>query len=265
MSLSDFDDEALAVGDRASGSSLTPMLLDLDEDTPTRDELASQFFAKPIEQAKRAQLPLPVDDAVHEAARFDSPAFKERQRYLMRYVASAVAVSGAICIAAFFRIAAAAGPQDPAPHAAHAEVLSAPALSPEPAPAPPPPPALVPPPAAIAAPTEAPATSSSSPAVADVLGATHTAPAVASVSPVASASEEKAAARRALERGNWNAAIAAAQRSVQLDATDAEAWLILGGAYQERGSEGRAKRAFASCAASAKAGRARAECASLAH
>jgi hypothetical protein len=47
----------------------------------------------------------------------------------------------------------------------------------------------------------------------------------------------------ALEHGNWNAAITAAERSVRLDATDGEAWLILGGAYQERGSDRAARHA----------------------
>lgn len=59
--------------------------------------------------------------------------------------------------------------------------------------------------------------------------------------------QEKQAAKAALERGANGAAIAAGERSVALDATDAEAWLVLGAAYQASGNVGQAKRAFHSC------------------
>ena len=250
--------------DRLASSSLTPMLLDLDEDTPTRDELAKRFFVR----ASETPAPLPVDDAAREAARFESPAFKERQRYLARYVAGAVAASSVICLAAFFRVASAA--PDTAPHAARASMESAsPTTAELPLPAPvqpsPAPPAqaspLAPEPAVAAiAPTPAPAPS----APATPTTEAPSAPAAASASDGPSARQSKEAAMHALEHGNWNAAITAAERSVRLDATDGEAWLILGGAYQERGSDRAARHAYASCAQSAKPGHARSECASLA-
>jgi hypothetical protein len=246
--------------DRYGSSSLTPMLLDLDEDTPTRDELASRFFAKP---EGAAPAPLPVEDAAREVARFQSPAFKARQRYLMRYVAGAVAFSGAICLAAFFRVAAAS--PDTSPHAAHASqaVAAHDSLAPAELPATPSQPAVAaaplppPPPAPIA--QEAPP---AAPVIAAPTAASPAPQAVASDGPAAR--ESKDVAMHALEHGNWNGAIAAAERSVRLDPTDGEAWLILGGAYQERGSDRAAHRAFVSCSQNAKPGHARSECASLA-
>lgn len=68
------------------------------------------------------------------------------------------------------------------------------------------------------------------------------------------AAQEKVAAQAALERNNAGAAIAAGRRSVALDPTDAEAWLILGGAYQMQNRNGDAKAAFGSCVRQAKRG-----------
>jgi hypothetical protein len=260
--------------DRLASSSLTPMLLDLDEETPTRDELASRFFAKP---EPTTQAPLPVDDAAREIARFESPAFKERQRYLMRYVAGAVAFSGAICLAAFFRIAAAAtDPSAQMPHASQAARAFEPFPTP-PAELPaepvvaaaviaPPPPAPVPQEAPVAATPVAPAAPAApaKPSLEPASTPAAASPAAVAPSEGPSARESKDAAMQALEHGKWNAAIASAERSVKLDPTDAEAWLILGGAYQERGSDRAAHRAYASCSQSAKPSHARSECASLA-
>lgn len=63
------------------------------------------------------------------------------------------------------------------------------------------------------------------------------------------AAQEKAQSRSALERGNMAAAIAAGERSVAIDPTDAEAWLILGAAYQQRGDAKNATRSFKACVA----------------
>lgn len=243
--------------DRFGSSSLTPMLLDLDEDTPTRDELANGFFDK----AHETHGPLPVDEAAREAARFESAAFKERQRYLARYVAAAVAVSSVICLAAFFRVAS--GAPDTAPHAARASLESTSQTTVDL-----PPPAPVQP--SAASPAEAPplpaatASTLAPPAAPPATSAPPSAPAVASASDGPAARQAKEVAMHALEQGNWGTAIAAAERSVRLDPTDGEAWLILGGAYQERGSDRAARHAYASCAQSAKPGHARSECASLA-
>ena len=49
---------------------------------------------------------------------------------------------------------------------------------------------------------------------------------------------------------------------MKLDATDAEAWLILGAAYQEKGNIAEARRAYASCVKEGKTGP-RTECAKM--
>jgi hypothetical protein len=251
--------------DRFGSSSLTPMLLDLDEETPTRDELANRFFTKPRAAPQAAP---PLEDVAREKARFESVAFKERQRYLARYVAGAVAVSSAICLAAFFRSAAPA--PDLATHAARAaDVVSMPVPADLPVAAPVEPAVApvaktFPPPMPLPEPVSAPAASAlTAPAVV----ATTASPAVAAptASDGPSARESKDTAMHALEHGNWGAAISAGERSVRLDPSDGEAWLILGGAYQERGSDRAAHRVYVACAASAKPGHARSECASLAH
>ena len=66
--------------------------------------------------------------------------------------------------------------------------------------------------------------------------------------------QEKVSAKAALERGANGAAIAAGERSVSLDPSDAEAWLVLGAAYQASGNVGQAKRCFKSCVSQGKRG-----------
>jgi hypothetical protein len=76
------------------------------------------------------------------------------------------------------------------------------------------------------------------------------------------ASREKVAAQAALERGRLADAVAAAARSVALDPTDAESWLILGAAHQARGEQKDANQSFKSCLELAKRGP-KAECSAL--
>jgi len=66
--------------------------------------------------------------------------------------------------------------------------------------------------------------------------------------------QEKIAAKAALERGANGAAIAAGERSVALDPSDGEAWLVLGGAYQAMGNNGQAKRCYNACVSQGKKG-----------
>ncbi len=66
--------------------------------------------------------------------------------------------------------------------------------------------------------------------------------------------QEKVAAKAALERGANSAAIAAGERSVALDASDGEAWLVLGGAYQAMGNNSQAKRCYNACVSQGKKG-----------
>ncbi len=73
------------------------------------------------------------------------------------------------------------------------------------------------------------------------------------VDPKAAASA-KAEARGLLERGKATLAIEAGERSVALDPSDGEAWLILGAAYQEKGNQKDARRAFQSCSKLGKRG-----------
>lgn len=78
---------------------------------------------------------------------------------------------------------------------------------------------------------------------AEALGA----PAAPSADDKANALREKNDCRRALERGKSADAIAAGERSVALDPSDGEAWLLLGAAYQDKGKMAEARRAYAAC------------------
>ena len=80
--------------------------------------------------------------------------------------------------------------------------------------------------------------------------------------PALTAAQEKAQAQRMLDANNAGGAAAAAGRSVALDPHDAEAWLILGAAYQMSGSNTAAKQAFSNCTKQAKRGPV-SECASM--
>ena len=68
------------------------------------------------------------------------------------------------------------------------------------------------------------------------------------------AAQEKKASSQLLERGNAKGAIEAGERSVALDATDGEAWLVLGAAYQQVGKNADARRCFNSCIKEGKHG-----------
>jgi Flp pilus assembly protein TadD len=80
------------------------------------------------------------------------------------------------------------------------------------------------------------------------------------------AAEDEMKAKRdaegALEKGHTSQAIEAGERAVALDPTDAEAWLILGAGYDQKGAYAQARRSFASCAHLATHGPRR-ECAAL--
>ncbi len=78
------------------------------------------------------------------------------------------------------------------------------------------------------------------------------------------AKAEKAKAQGALDRGAVQAAIDAGERSVALDETDGEAWLLLGAAYQEKGRLSDAQRAYQACTQKGKRGPIR-DCAAMIH
>jgi hypothetical protein len=79
---------------------------------------------------------------------------------------------------------------------------------------------------------------------------------------VQQATRAKQEAESALEKGHATLAIEAGQRAVDLDPSDAEAWLILGAGYDQRGAYAQARKCFATCARVATRGPRR-ECAAL--
>jgi hypothetical protein len=143
------------------------------------------------------------------------------------------------------------------------EAVAAPAPSPSPA-------EVAAPPAEVAAPAPV----ASSPAAAAVPAApAAAAPAAAAPAPPAQppadpasrareASRQRETARAALERGALREAISAGERSVALDGTDGESWLILGAAYQQGGDLASARRSFKACVDQGRRGP-RGECAQM--
>jgi Flp pilus assembly protein TadD len=79
---------------------------------------------------------------------------------------------------------------------------------------------------------------------------------------VQQATRAKQEAESALEKGHATLAIEAAQRAVDLDPSDAEAWLILGAGYDQQKAYAQARKCFATCARVATRGPRR-ECAAL--
>lgn len=168
-----------------------------------------------------------------------------RRRSFSKHVIGVVAVSLLLCGAAIARSASRAASTNALPAAAVlAESRGAGSLA-----ATPPSPVLAtPPPPPVIADPEAPP-----PPTPSAAGAPATAAAATAAAPVA-AREAREQARILLERGAGAAAIEAARRSVQLDPTDAEAWLVLGAAYQLVGNGREARTAFYSCSKLAKRG-----------
>jgi tetratricopeptide (TPR) repeat protein len=186
-----------------------------------------------------------------------SPAARERRARFARYVAAAMGVSLVLLVAAGVKTSLLAPPDEPASKTAlagPAQPLRSESAGPEPA-APPPlrPEGKLAPPPAQPIPDVAVAPQPSSTAI--VVAPASAAPAVASASaapavaaaPTAGAAKEREASRFALERGDLGTAVAAGERSVALDPSDGEAWLVLGAAYQARGELAQAKRCYRLC------------------
>ena len=74
--------------------------------------------------------------------------------------------------------------------------------------------------------------------------------------------DTKQASQQALELGKVALATSLAERSVALDPTDADTWLILGAAYMQAGDNKNARRCFSSCVKQATSG-ARRECVAM--
>jgi hypothetical protein len=205
---------------------------------PPMGDLDARFFemaSDPFESADAAP-PRPL-------RRLQGAAVQRRERFV-RWVAGAVALSAVLCAAALMKKAFVAREGGAEEHASpqtrdgHAFVVAAGVAPVAPRVAPVAPVAPVATGLPIAA---APAWVTSPPAPAQ-----PEAPPVVESGP-ASALEERGASRDALEHGKLALSIEAGERSVALDPTDAEAWLVLGAAYQERGQPGEARRCYKTC------------------
>jgi Flp pilus assembly protein TadD len=216
------------------------------------------------------------------------PEAARRRAQFQRYVKIAIGAASVLCLAALVKAAVARNHEEPTPHRASAAAVVAAAPAPEPVqqiaaaapeqvPAPPEQPAAAEPqataPAGQATETaaaEQPAPSAA-PAPAEPASATETAAAPSSTDGAEApapdpkeAAKAKHASQTALERGKIAAAIEAGEQSVALDPSDAEAWLILGAAYQEKGDQKNARRSFKACLEQGKRGP-KYECAQFPH
>lgn len=201
------------------------------------------------------------------------PEVAERRAFFAKRVRWVVAVAAVLGLAGFVRgalshssggsdtpasqtgasVAAAAAPktvEQPAPVVKPAEPVAAPKAA-EPAKADEPKPVEAK--ADEAKPADKPSLALAAGSAADEAKSAAVEPA-AGDKPAKTAGQEKVDSRRALEAGRAADAIAAGERSVALDPSDGEAWLILGAAYQEKGRGGDARKAFASCVKQGKRG-----------
>jgi len=218
------------------------------------------------------------------------PEAARRRAQFQKYVKIAVVAASVLCLAALVKGAVAGNHDEPMTHRTSAALVAPPlaTVPAEQAPAPTEQRAIAEPQAtapaatetAAAAPTQAPA-EQAVPAAAPPPeeAASATAPPAkdeTAVAPTATDTEEaptpdpkeaakaKRASQAALERGKVADAIESGERSVALDPTDAEAWLILGAAYQTKGDQKNARRSFKSCLEQSKRGP-KWECAQMPH
>lgn len=219
------------------------------------------------------------------------PEAARRRAQFQKYVKIAVAAASVLCLAALVKGAVARSHDDPSPHRTTATLVAPPpAPAPQPVqtttaaleqvPAPPEQPAPAQPQAtapagtetesAAAAPPAAPTEQAAPGAPAEAASATaepapsSTDGAEAPAPDPKEAAKAKRASQAALERGKLADAIEAGEHSVSLDPSDAEAWLILGAAYQEKGDQKNARRSFKSCLEQGKRGP-KWECAQMPH
>ncbi len=242
------------------GHSLVPVV----REAGVADDLADRFFESAAE-LHAPEPPVLAEPSPRRVA-IDSAAVRARRRYLTRYVAGAVSVAGIIGLAAIVRMTtardanaaaspwrgtfalAASLPADPEPTeqpspGAGATIASAASPVADPA-------ALAAdPPSGAGDPAATPPSSAAQAPVAEDPPAPEIAP-----QSTLSAADAKRDAQRALEAGHVADAIEAGEQSVALDPTDADAWLVLGAAYQMKGRYADARHCFASCADQARRG-----------
>jgi hypothetical protein len=246
---------------------------------PPVSDWDSPFFSDPFAEDDFFD---PFADAERSARYAMFAASADRRAHLVRYVIGAVAVSSALCLAALTKVAlvglggAGEGVVDRAaaamlPPAATERALAASSADPRPVGTERSPdeggPAEAP--TAQAAAGESPSASASIDVASGTLppSASGDAPAARVAKETQGEHEREAARQReasrsALEGHRLVAAVEAGERSVELDPTDGEAWLILGAAYQERGDATNARRCYRACVAEAKRGP-RSECAGM--
>jgi tetratricopeptide (TPR) repeat protein len=189
-----------------------------------------------------------------------SPAAKERRARFAKYVVGAVGFSLVLCAAAVVKTALPAPSVEPVARVALAAAPATPSVdvspsTPEGTARP-----EAPPTASASAASKGPTAGVDPQAVpsALVMPAQDPTPLTAPL-PGAGAAKQRESSRFALERGDLSTAVAAGERSVALDPTDGEAWLILGAAYQAGGELVQAKRCYRACVAQARRGP-KAEC-----
>jgi tetratricopeptide (TPR) repeat protein len=179
-----------------------------------------------------------------------------RRRALARYVVGVFAVASLVCGIAFTRElgrldASRASPRADivAPVVTSALVLAtppAPSASPSAGPSPTPASSVGAAPGASADSVVAAPASSVGAAPSALADAVAAAP--SATPPPRSARAAREAARRALEAGDRAQAVAVARQAVELDPSDAEAWLVLGAALMESGRGAEARSTFGTCA-----------------
>jgi cytoskeletal protein RodZ len=260
-----------------SFSAQEPLPLPAPEDSsfPPVD-LDSHFFdPKPDADDHHERDPRMVLKLGPEAAR--------RRAQFQKYVKIAIAAASVLCLAALVKAAVARNHDEPMTHRTSAAVVAPPpapvpteqAVAPtmeQPAVAEPQATAPAATETAAAAPTQAPeqAAPTAAPPTAEAASATaEVAPTPADTAEAPApdpkeAAKAKRASQAALERGKIADAIESGERSVALDPTDAEAWLILGAAYQSKGDQKNARRSFKSCLDQSKRGP-KWECAQMPH
>jgi tetratricopeptide (TPR) repeat protein len=229
------------------------------------EPIADRFFSEGELVAARADHDTEEwDERAHKAVRKSRPEVVQRRARFAKYVRWAVGGAAVLCLAAVARSAlppSGASASGTSASLSQTTVLEAPASKAASvavvAPAAPALPGSEPVAAAepVSAPVVAvPAAVAPAAPVAPVAAAADAPPAPAVATSDKTALQEKNDSRRALERGKLADAIAAGERSVALDPTDGEAWLLLGAAYQEKGKNADARRCYSSCVKEGKRG-----------
>ncbi|HEX8789774.1 MAG TPA: tetratricopeptide repeat protein [Polyangiaceae bacterium] len=259
----------------------TPLAFAAKDSVPPED---SSF--PPVDLDSHFFNPTPETDDTHErdprmVLKLGPEAARRRAQF-QKYVKIAVAAASVLCLAALVKGAVSRNHDEPTLHHTSAALVAppppqlvqtaAPAVQEVPAPperpaAPAEPQGTAPVESAVAAPAPAPteqAPAAPAASVAEEAAPTATDTAEAPAPDPKEAAKAKRASQTALERGKLAAAIEAGEQSVALDPTDAEAWLILGAAYQEKGDQKNARRSFKSCLEQGKRGP-KWECAQMPH